>query len=106
MKLHKFVFACFTHYTFTIGEKSLKGTANSCCDTIPILDPEISCALLSHHLVNSCRLAHNFSAVWSMGSKESGLFPVLLYHVPDYTIIFFGLHGLHDSPISCYRVIV
>ena len=49
---------------------------------VGILNPEISCALLSHHLVNSCRLAHNFSAAWSMGSKESGLIPVLLYHVP------------------------
>ena len=51
---------------------------------VGILNPEISCALLSHHLVNSCRLAHNFSAAWSMGSKESSLIPVLVYHVPDY----------------------
>ena len=88
MKLHKFVFACSTHYTFNNDEKSLKGTANSCCDTISdvgILNPEISSALLSHHLVNSCRLAHTFSAAWSMGSKESGLIPVLLYHVPAVT---------------------
>ena len=49
---------------------------------VGILNPKISCALLSHHLVNSCRLAHNFPAAWSMGSKENGLIQVLLYHVP------------------------
>ena len=49
---------------------------------VGILNSEISCALLSRHLVDSCRLAHNFSAAWSMGSKESGLILVLLYHVP------------------------
>ena len=73
----------FTHST--MDEKSLKGTANSCCDTIFWCRNSKSCnscALLSHHLVSSCRLAHNFSAAWSMGSKESGLIPVLLYHVP------------------------
>ena len=76
----------FTHST--MDEKSLKGTANSCCDTIFWCRNSKSwnsCALLSHHLVSSCRLAHNFSAAWSMGSKESGLIPVLLYHVPDPT---------------------
>ena len=49
---------------------------------VGILNPENSCALLFYHLVNSCRLAHNFSAAWSMGSKESGLIPVLVYQVP------------------------
>ena len=43
---------------------------------VGILNPKISCALLSHHLVNSCRLAHNFPAAWSMGSKENGLIQV------------------------------
>ena len=52
---------------------------------VGILNPKISCALLSHHLVNSCRLAHNFPAAWSMGSKENGLIQVLLYHVPGTT---------------------
>ena len=87
-EIHKFVFACSTHYKFNNDEKSLKGTANSCCDTISgvgILNPEISCAFLSHHLVKSCRLVHNFSAAWSMGSKEIGLIPVLFYHVPGIT---------------------
>ena len=75
---------------------------------VGILNPKISCALLSHHLVNSCRLVHNFSAAWSMGSKESGLIPVLLYHVPGqialpidpFTNIFKCMHVSLQHP--CY----
>ena len=64
---------------------------------VGILNPKTSCALLSHHLVNSCRLAHNFPAAWSMGSKENGLIPVLLYHVPVLTYLFLFLSFLACS---------
>ena len=102
----------FTHST--MDEKSLTGTANSCCDTIFWCRNSKSwnsCALLSHHLVNSCRLAHNFSAAWSMGSKESGLIPVLLYHVPGYMqdfFFFFSLCSLIDvtHEMSCIKDLV
>ena len=46
---------------------------------VGILNPDISCAFLSHHLVNSCRLAKNCLAAWSMGSKESGLIPLISF---------------------------
>ena len=69
---------------------------------VGILNPEISCALLSHHLVNSCRLPHNFSAAWSMGSKKSGLIPVLLYHVPGQTFVPCALSSLR----MCTRALI
>ena len=68
---------------------------------VGILNPKIACALLSHHLVNSCRLAHNFPAAWSMGSKENGLIQVLLYHVPG-PCLYYTYSLLH----VCVRVCV
>ena len=37
---------------------------------VGILNPEIYCALLSNHLVNSCRLTHNFRWLGAWGRRK------------------------------------